>query len=526
MECFQTILTALMSEGAANEQPEPWKSSVETTKTLIESYSTFFAITDVVEPLRDEAARVESIFASNNELNNMIKEYNNLTEKNQREREEKIIHENDIKLADERIAALQSSVNPLREEIATRENELKSLETQTQELDSTIKKVISEHTAITKALDELTSDYTKLSLEEEQITKKLLKLKSTEAELQNDLLEFPSTGVDTRTFSSPLPEKTIRINEDIEDMEEEQEAAPKDFLSVLNSNKLTKKHNGMVTCMSFANTTSYLATGSEDSSVSIIDLTDKTNDNIRLKGIQHGTIMAAKFSPFDNLLCVASYDSTVKLYKAPKFSLSVNITENRECVSDVCFATDSRFITCCRDNTIKLYDINRSSSIQSITSSSIPYSISMFQGESTFVTAHHDGKIRLWDVRTNFPSIELNTHKSQIIQVIGTRNSSRIVSLSTDKSIAISDCRMKVVTGRINIQSSGLPSDKMQMTILDNSVFIGSNNGNIYSYNMQNCKVESNRRGHNAPVLCVAVNPRNKLFASGDKAGFVKIWNS
>ena len=523
MECFSTILSLLESNKTESNQPEAWTSCVSTTQSLLQLCPRFVALSSEITPLREEVANVREIIKSNSSINSMVKEYEELNEKNQREREERIIHENDVSAIEDRLKKLQNKVAPLANEIAIYEEELKGLEKQNEELDLVVKNNSEELNSLNLALDDLTTNYAKMSLEEEQITRRLLNLKTKEVELINDINDFPTSDTNTTKYNSPLP-KRMKRNDDNDD-DDDDELNDNSFFTGLKIGKSSQRHNGKITCIGFANTKTFLATGGEDSSVNIVDYTNKTGSGIRLKEIQQGSIMATKFSPFDNFLCVASYDSTVKLYKVPSFSLSVNITENRECVSDVCFASDSKFVTCCRDNTIKLYDINKTSSISSFTSTSIPYSISILQGETTFVTAHHDGKIRLWDFRTHSPPIELNAHKSQIIQVIGTRNSSRLIALSTDKTISVSDFRAKAVAGRINIQASGLPSDKMQMSVMDNFVYIGSNNGDIYEYDLQTYKLKSNMKAHHAPVLCVSIKPQSRIMASGDKTGIIKLWD-
>ena len=238
------------------------------------------------------------------------------------------------------------------------------------------------------------------------------------------------------------------------------------------------------------------------------------------------TIMSIKFSPSDKFLMAASYDGSVRFYKIPDFRFVICNSDNRECVNDAVFITDDKFVTCCRNQSIKLFDIQRSAPVNTIISSSTPNSIIPLQGESLVITGHYDGYIRGYDLRSSQHVFEIKSHKQPVIQVCGRQGASKIMSISCDKTIASIDLKETSVVGSVNFHRAGLPSEKIQMAMVDGDAIIGSTTGDIYEYDLSNFKLRGTSKAHDHPVYCVAASQTYGLLATGDRDGVVKFWNS
>ncbi|KAH0791933.1 autophagy-related protein 16 [Histomonas meleagridis] len=517
---FASILSNLTRAQKISSGLEDWQSSVQITNILIEKYPKYYSLQTEVKGLTDKLDRLKQEFISNSEIGKLSREVASINQTITESNEELIIHKNQEKQLNTKIEELELIANPLiakNKKLSVQESQLQNNITQ---LEQEIKKQSENHQALVTVLDDITSSYARSSLEEEQLINKLMHLKEREVELRNDAFTTDHKPHDVNLVpvtKAPIPRSTTKSNKKSIVVENV------DILKYLHDGNTSNRHSGPITSISFANTSSYVVSGGEDSIVNIIS-TENYSQVSRITDAKQ-SIMAATFSPNDQLLCTASYDSGIRVYRVPSFNLALNITENRDCVSDAMFAADDRLVTCCRDRTIKLYDVKKASAISTITSSSIPYSIAVIQGESMVVTAHHDGKLRCWDFRTHGSPIEIKAHKAKAIQVIGTRGSMKLVSLGVDKRIAVSDLRAKAVAGRVSIEKSGLPSEKMQMCLYENSAICGSTNGEIYDYDLEDFSLKSSIKGHTAPVFCIAIKPQTGLLVSGDKSGVIKFWN-
>jgi WD40 repeat protein len=111
-----------------------------------------------------------------------------------------------------------------------------------------------------------------------------------------------------------------------------------------------------------------------------------------------------------------------------------------------------------------------------------------------------------------------------IMQVVGQKGGSRLVSLGADKMIIVFDIRTRCLEGKVSIAQSGMPSGHMQMAVCGDQAIVGGTSGDIYTYDLLLSKMVRSIKGHLNPVFCVAAN-KNGIVASGDKSGLLKIWN-
>ena len=372
--------------------------------------------------------------------------------------------------------------------------------------------------------DKKTEEYSKLYHEVDKSIDLLMRLKQREVDLRNELtFQTSSTKVDVTCCKVQLPKSKEKNSDLFLFNDGEEKNTTFDLNKSFKSESTAQKHNGSITYLSFASTQPFFASGSEDSTVNIT----RTDDYRRIAHLNEAkkSIMSIDFSPSDRFLLTASFDSVCRLYSIPEFKLISTNSENRDCVNDAIFLTDEKFVTCCRDQTIKLYDISSSVPISSFTSSSTPFSICPLQGESLVVTAHHDGKVRGWDLRSQGMPFEIKIHKKQVVQVLNKPGDTKIYTLSSDKTISVSDIKTKGIIGQVNIQQSGMPSDKMQMTFFENSAIIGGTSGDLYDYDLSTFKLKSNTKAHNVPLFCVSSKHSIGLLATGDKNGNVRFWN-
>ncbi|KAH0794664.1 TIR domain-containing protein [Histomonas meleagridis] len=386
-----------------------------------------------------------------------------------------------------------------------------------------------------ESLDQIRKDHDEQKQQQEALLSKLRRIES-DLSLQNKDLEKLRVEVDhlssrevqvkksaTNANSGPkneiyIPSLTPKSKDSELSSDEQQNTAT----SFTNSNQLSG-HSGPISYITTSNTPGFIATGDDDSLVNIYDLTSYS-----LLATLHDSkrsTMALRFSPSDNIFCTASYDSSVRLYSVPAFKQVSTISSNKECVNDVCFLYDSKLVTCSRDGHLRLFDVNKSKQLNEIKTGSTPHSIHVI-GESTVITAHHDGKLRCFDFRANKDAVfEIKAHKSKVFQVIGKKDSPNVVSFGLDYNMVMTDIRAKNVVQKLSFRKSGLPSEKMQMSMNDEMViYCGGTDGRIYKYDLKNRNFLEAKNAHTHPCICVEYDSNARIAVSGDKGGVVKVW--
>jgi hypothetical protein len=292
----------------------------------------------------------------------------------------------------------------------------------------------------------------------------------------------------------------------------------------LKSGSALRRHADSITCLAFSPTQPVLASGGEDTVVSLVR-TDTAQPVAQLTE-STASIMGVAFSPADQLLASASWDHAVRVYRvAPAgIALVYNCKDHTDCVYDAQFLSDGQFVSCSRDQTVRLFDVKRMAPVTTFTSSSRPLSISSLQGGSLVVTAHFDGCLRGWDFRARGAPIELKAHKGVAGFATGLPGTMQIVSYGSADGLLIAfDLRSRNMLGKVAHRMQ-VSREKIQLAIWGEHAVIGAQNGELCSYDLTTFKLKKAIQGSDAPVFCVAAKS-NFGLAAGDQAGVLKFWS-
>lgn len=529
---ISSLISQLTQNNEAVAKMEPWNTCVRTSDLIIELSKTEEELNVSISNSSEEVTKLEESLQNDSEQGKLLQEIKRLRNAISNGKQQNQVLLNQIEEANQGIKQLEVSLEPIvagTDDIEKRTNDciqaIARLEVEN-------KKKVLDSEASREALDDLTLKYSNLTIQEERLIPQLLVLRQKEADIRNDMDNNPAPQggeVLLDKYKAPIPRTgsaAIEVEADADDDDDDQYAQMKikDLLQKVRAGSAQKRHSGPVTCLCFANNQPFYASGGDDSIVNVI----RSDDYTKAAGLPEAkaTIMSIEFSPNDSLLLTASYDKSVRLYKVPSFTLAHNIGDNRDCVNDARFAGLDKFVTCCRDQTIKLFDIDKSVPISSFTSNSTPYSIAVLNGPSLVVTAHHDGKLRAWDFRVKTALLEIQVHKTNIMQVLPFPNdTNRVISLGADRQIIVTDIRAKTILNKINTHMVGLPTEHMQMGTFENSCIVGGTSGDIFDFDIESGCLKKQIRGHTAPIFCTTIKQRVGSILTGDKIGNVLLWN-
>lgn len=228
------------------------------------------------------------------------------------------------------------------------------------------------------------------------------------------------------------------------------------------------------------------------------------------------------------MLLTGSYDSKLRIYNAENdYCISFTNFDNKDPILDAKFLSDNQYVASPKNSTIKLYDITKSIPISKVKTNSFGYSLSPTYN-NLIVSGHHNGSIISWDIRTKAQVNEIKAHTQPCIHVISNFESSRVVSLSLDNTIIVNDLRYpQAPVGKIKIKETHISSKRSRMSVQNDIVIVGGNDGNIYSYSLNDFKKRSlftALNGSNA--LNVQLSNSLNYLVTGDNNGVVKYWKA
>jgi WD40 repeat protein len=520
---YPSLLTALTGRASLPSNSSTWSSCVLLTSSLLDAIREEESLSSSVISLRETTSRLEEELNSNTEYAQRRRELQAL--------ERKIADlESDGAASDSVIAALSTEIgsldersNPLRSHfnsLTTSESELSSI---VAGLDSATQTKADSFTQSREIHTDFTRRNTELEQRESGLVERLLRLREREVDLRNSESTAAPTAVDVSAMLCPLPRASDGAALDIDPLLDTTVVEESHSLERLRYGTPLKRHADSVTCLSFSATQPMLASGSEDTVVSVLR-TDTWQMVMQLTEAR-GSIMSVAFSPSNQLLLSASWDHAVRVYRlgGTAASLAYNCKDHQDCVYDAQFLSDDQFVSCSRDQTIRLFDIRRMGSIETFTSSSRPLSISSLQGGSLIVTSHFDGSLRGWDFRAKSPPFEVKVHRGTAGHITAVPGMMQMVSFGTDDRLIIaSDFRSKNILGKVSHRLA-VSREKVQFALWGGQAVIGGQGGEVCSYDLTSFKLKNTIKNSDDAIYCVA-GKQSFGVAVGDQAGMLRFW--
>jgi WD40 repeat protein len=239
-------------------------------------------------------------------------------------------------------------------------------------------------------------------------------------------------------------------------------------------------HSGYVKSLCFSPDKTTIASGSNDNTVKIWDISTRKNI-ITLKGHTQG-VKSVCFSPSGNTLASGSDDNTIKLWNVATEQNTMTLTGHSGYVKSVCFSPDGRILgSGSYDNTIKIWDVSNGQIRATLTGhSDFVKSVCFSPDGKTLASGSDDNTIKLWDVETGLNILTLVGHTSDVESVCFSPDGLTLASGSFDNTIKIWD----VSTG------------KNKLTFIGHSYFVN--------------------------MVCFSID--GKTLASGSEDKTIKIW--
>uniref|UniRef100_A0A915NCK6 WDR5-like beta-propeller domain-containing protein n=1 Tax=Meloidogyne floridensis TaxID=298350 RepID=A0A915NCK6_9BILA len=267
-------------------------------------------------------------------------------------------------------------------------------------------------------------------------------------------------------------------------------------------------------------------------------------------------VASVKFSADGQLLASASADKTVRIWSFFGGLLKSAIADflfkvrHKLGISDVCWSYDSRMVVSCSDDkTLKLFDITQGKLIKTFRGHQNYVFCCNFNPQSTLlVSGSFDETVRIWDVRSSTCVRSLPAHSDPISAVGFNRDGSLIATSSYDGLVRIWEAGSgQCITTLVGFQlklwdyNKGKPLKSYQghknekYCIFANFsvtggkwIVSGSEDNQIYIWNLQTREIVQRLEGHTDMVLCTDCHPTKNIIASGglENDRTIRLWMS
>lgn len=289
----------------------------------------------------------------------------------------------------------------------------------------------------------------------------------------------------------------------------------------------------------------WLATGSADNTTRLwdlrkIEITPLGNQNIpyiTLSGHEK-QIYTLDFSADSRWLATGSDDFTVRLWDLTKEDLETSpfvLSAHEGYINVVHFSADNHWlVSASSDNTARLWDLTQSDpSKNSIVLNGHEHAVvsaAFSRDNHWLVTGSNDSTARLWDLRSFEPSessIVLEGHSGQVIAVDISADSRWLLTGSADGTARLWDLHSSPIT---SVELSGHRGFVLDVAISNDDHWLatGGADNTVRLWDLESADISSSSvilYGHRGWLWNVIFSPDSKILATGSLDGTVRLWD-
>ena len=253
-----------------------------------------------------------------------------------------------------------------------------------------------------------------------------------------------------------------------------------------NELRIFTEHTADVHSVSFSRDGKYLASGSHDHTIKLLDI--KSGNCLQTFRGHSSLVYAVEISPDGKTLVSCSQDKSIKLWDISSGKCQITYTGHEYSVFSVGFTPDGqKLASSSADKTIRLWDINSRKCIKVCHGhNEMISSITISPDGKTFASGSYDQTFRLWDI----------TEGNQL----------------------------RTIKGHINC-TYGLAWHPAASNSHDNIIASASSDNNIKLWDINKGECIKTLQGHQGWVWSVDWNPDGKILASASFDHTIKLWD-
>lgn len=237
-----------------------------------------------------------------------------------------------------------------------------------------------------------------------------------------------------------------------------------------------------------------------------------------------GNILAAKFSPTDNLFATA-IDNHIYLWQVDKIRQLHQLEGHTAWVRSLAFSKDGKILASgSHDRTIRLWKVETGKCLQILTGHTSPIqSLAFSQDGNTLASGSNDKTIRLWDIQTGQLSLILQGHSNNVTFIKFHPTEQKLITASIDNTVRLWD----ILTGEC-LQIFNIPVNWLLAIALsdDGKILITGSEGNAVKFwEISSGNFIKSLPDYNSFVWSVAFSRDRKTIVTGSEDQKIKIWD-
>jgi WD40 repeat protein len=266
-----------------------------------------------------------------------------------------------------------------------------------------------------------------------------------------------------------------------------------------------------------------LASSGQDNVVKLWDI--NSGNCVRTLQGHSDWIESVAWSPNGMTLASGSNDHTVRLWDIRNGQCSHILQGHKGEIWSVAFSSDgSTLVSGSADQTVKLWDTSDGLCRQTLQGYMNPVSAIAFSLDGkTLVSGSHDHKLRWWDVSTGSCLKTLQAHQGWIWSVALSPNGEQVATASMDRTVKLWDARtydrLHTFIGHTHPVTSVAYSPDGAL------LASGSMNCTVKLWNPDTGECLKTLVGHTSRVFWVAFSPDGQMLASAGHDDTVRLWD-
>ena len=310
------------------------------------------------------------------------------------------------------------------------------------------------------------------------------------------------------------------------------------------------KHNDAVLATAFSRDGLYLATGSADMSLKLMDVArmkrvhttghrefgrNPSSHPVVQTFYDHASaVLDLAFHPFQPILVSGSGDCSIKLFKTTTgVNRAFSVMQDAHAVNSLAFHPSGDFLLAgTADAALRVYDMETHSCFISADTDNFHTSginsVAYDNSANLYVTGSSDGSIKVWDGAnaTVVNTIAGGHSGAPVTSVQLSSNGRYLLSSGLDSTVRLWEVSTAKSVQVYNQHVATMPSPAT-FNFHEKHILVSDEaRGGIAIYDVHTAQIVSTLPGHKQPVSSITASPTEDAFASGSLDNFARYWSA